>query len=83
MQATIAGLRICSAAHNELIARLEAYQRQAAGTEPGARGVPGGYGGGYRAELTWLHSRHDAIDSLITAAERYQVLVGACGGSVK
>ncbi len=75
LQATIAGLRLCNAAQREVIANLEEYERTILGL--GINGgsnnpsVPIGYRGGYVAELEYLHSRREALDSLIAAVERY------------
>jgi hypothetical protein len=72
LQATIAGLRLCNAAQNDLIANFEDYQRKVLGVGDGTEdSLPGGYQGSYGAELGYLHSRRHAIDSLIAAVERY------------
>ena len=71
LQATIAGLRLCNAAQDELIANFEEYQRRVMGVGYTAEEVPGGYQGSYGAELVYLHSRRHAIESLIAAVERY------------
>jgi hypothetical protein len=62
---------MCSAAQNELIANLEEYERRVLGRGAPEEDLPRGYNGGYGAELGYLHSRRYAIDSLISAAERY------------
>jgi hypothetical protein len=71
LQATIAGLRLCNAAQTEVIENLEEYERTVLGVTAGDEIAPGGYRGGYIAELEYLHSRRDALDSLIAAVERY------------
>ena len=70
LQATIAGLRLCNAAQNELIANFEEYQRKVLGVDT-EDSSPGGSQGSYGAELGYLHSRRHAIESLIAAVERY------------
>jgi hypothetical protein len=72
LQATIAGLRLCNAAQNDLIANFEDYQRKVLGVGVDLEeSLQGGYQGSYGAELGYLHSRRHAIDSLIAAVERY------------
>jgi hypothetical protein len=79
LQATIAGLRMCNAAQCEVIENLEEYERTVLGlvgaaSESADDSVPGGYRGGYVAELGYLHSRRQALDTLIAAVERYSAL---------
>jgi hypothetical protein len=77
LQATIAGLRMCNAAQCEVIENLEEYERTVlglAGAEAADDSVPAGYRGGYVAELEYLHSRRQALDTLIAAVERYSAL---------
>jgi hypothetical protein len=74
LQATIAGLRLCNEAQNELILTFEEYQRKVLGVGEETDSEPGGYRGSYGAELGYLHARREAIDSLIAAVERYSVL---------
>ncbi len=71
LQSTIDGLRVCSAAQNELIANLEEYERRILGVGGANEELPHGYPGSYGAELDYLHSRREAIDSLISSVERY------------
>jgi hypothetical protein len=74
LQGTIAGLRLCNAAQGEVIANLEEYQRMVLGLanapEPRECGARAGYG----PELEYLHSRRHALESLISAVERYGAL---------
>jgi hypothetical protein len=74
LQATIAGLRQCNAAQCEVIENLEEYERSVLGLGTPGSSEPGGYRGGYIAELGYLHSRRNALDSLISAVERYSIL---------
>jgi hypothetical protein len=74
LQATIAGLRLCNAAQCEVIANLEEYERTVLGLATPEEPAPAGYRGGYVAELGYLHSRREALDSLIAAVERYSAL---------
>jgi hypothetical protein len=66
---------MCNAAQTEVIANLEEYERTVLGVSVSGSGAeapsPAGYGGGYVAELEYLHSRRQALDSLIKAVERY------------
>jgi hypothetical protein len=80
LQATIAGLRQCNAAQCEVIANLEEYERMVLGMGfVEAQPIPAGYSGGYVAELEYLHSRRQALDSLIAAVERYSAVAGGLG----
>ncbi len=71
LQATIAGLRLCNSAQCEVIANLEEYERTVVGATSPDDADAAGYRGGYTAELVYLHSRRQALDSLIAAIERY------------
>jgi hypothetical protein len=74
LQTTIAGLRLCNAAQNELISNLEEYQRRVLGVGGEDDSRPAGYQGSYVAEIGYLQSRREAIDALIAAVERYNEL---------
>lgn len=74
LRGTIAGLRLCNAAQSEVIANLEEYQRTVLGRTGATATGPGGLRGSYGPELDYLHSRRHALDSLISAVERYGVL---------
>jgi hypothetical protein len=79
LQATIAGLRMCNAAQCEVIENLEEYERTVlglagTGSQTEDDPVPAGYRGGYMAELEYLQSRRQALDTLIAAVERYSAL---------
>jgi hypothetical protein len=74
LQTTIAGLRLCNAAQNELISNLEEYQRRVLGVGVEDESRPAGYQGSYEAEIGYLQSRRQAIDALIAAVERYNEL---------
>jgi hypothetical protein len=74
LSTTIAGLRLCNAAQNELISNFEDYQRKVMGVGFESETKVGGHQGGYVAEIGYLQARRRAIDSLIAAVERYTVL---------
>jgi hypothetical protein len=74
LRVTIAGLRLCNAAQNEVIANLEEYQRTVQGLVAAREAGHGGLRGSYGRELEYLHSRRHALDSLISAVERYGAL---------
>ncbi len=74
LQSTIDGLRVCSAAQNELIANLEEYERHILGVGCAEGDLPSGYPGSYGAELDYLHARRQALESLIGAVERYHAV---------
>jgi hypothetical protein len=70
---------MCNAAQCEVIANLEEYERTVLGlagavSETEDDSIPAGYRGGYVAELGYLHSRRQALDTLIAAVERYSAL---------
>jgi hypothetical protein len=79
LHSTITGLRLCNAAQCEVIANLEEYERTVLGVGIEVEPAPPGYGGGYVAELGYLHSRRQALDSLIAAVERYSVVAEGLG----
>ena len=76
LQATIAGLRLCNQAQRQVIANLEGYQRTVLGLDRREESTPSGFPGGYGAELEYLHSRRNALDSLIAAVEHYGAVAG-------
>jgi hypothetical protein len=79
LEVTLAGLKQCNAAQCEVIANLEEYERSVLGVGVELPSAPAGYGGGYIAELGYLHSRRQALNSLIAAVERYSAVAGDLG----
>jgi len=65
---TISSLRLCNQLQAEVIENMEHYQTT---VENAAEDGKYGRRFGYEAELTYLHDRREALDSLIDAVERY------------
>jgi hypothetical protein len=66
---TISTLRLCNELQSEVIANMEQYQTIV--VSPGEQDTRSGRQHGYQAELSYLHERKDALDTLISAVERY------------
>jgi hypothetical protein len=79
LEATLAGLKQCNAAQCDMIANLEEYERSVLGVGIDLDAAPAGYGGGYVAELGYLHIRRQALESLIAAVEKYGEVAGGLG----
>jgi hypothetical protein len=74
LQTTIAGLRLCNAAQNDLISNFEDYQRKVLGVGFEDEPASAGHHNGYTAEIGYLRARRQAVDTLIAAVERYTVV---------
>jgi hypothetical protein len=77
LQATIAGLKLCNEAQNELITNFESYQRKVMGGDEDDDSETQRAQQAYGAELGYLQARRKAVDSLIAAVERYTLLADA------
>lgn len=69
---TIAGLKLCNEAQNELIINFEDYRKKVSGE--GLEAGPAEDSSGYGAEIGYLQARRRAVDSLIAAVQRYSKL---------
>lgn len=70
---TISSLRLCNELQSDVIANMEQYQ---AAMDHGGQnsGEKSGRHFGYVAELSYLHHRRHALDALIQAVEKYQIV---------
>lgn len=66
---TISSLRLCNELQTEVIANMEQYQNTVESPDRGD--ARSGRHFGYEAELSYLNERREALDSLITAVEKY------------
>lgn len=76
---TISSLRLCNELQSEVIANMEQYQStvENPGEQEDSRS---GRRFGYEAELSYLHGRREALDSLISAVEKY--CAASAGGTI-